>query len=114
MIGLRRGDAVVVHASLREVGLDADEVIDSLLDAVGPEGLVVMPTFTYDNETFTLDTPGRTGALAETFRRRPGALRSSHPDQSVRAKAVSMSRVKRSLSLRRMGKRMKPAGVPSS
>ena len=51
VIGLRSGDAVVVHASLRAVGLDANEVIDALLEAVGPDGLVVMPTFTYDNET---------------------------------------------------------------
>ena len=51
VIGLASGDAVVVHASLRAVGLDADEVIDALLEAVGPHGLVVMPTFTYDNET---------------------------------------------------------------
>jgi len=52
VIGLASGDAVVVHASLRAVGLGADEVIGALLDAVGPRGLVVMPTFTYDNEAF--------------------------------------------------------------
>ena len=85
MIGLRSGDAVVVHASLRAVGLDADAVIEALLDAVGPDGLVVMPTFTYDNETYAPDLPARTGALAEVFRRRPDALRSAHPTYSVAA-----------------------------
>ena len=85
MIGLASGDAVVVHASLRAVGLDADEVIGALLEAVGPHGLVVMPTFTYDNETYAPDLPGRTGALAEAFRRRPDALRSRHPTYSVAA-----------------------------
>ena len=85
MIGLRSGDAVVVHASLRAVGLGAAEVIDALLDAVGPDGLVVMPTFTYDNEAYAPDLPGRTGALAEAFRRRPDARRSSHPTYSVAA-----------------------------
>ena len=39
MIGLRTGDRVVVHSSLRAVGMDADELIDELLDPVGPEGL---------------------------------------------------------------------------
>ncbi len=85
MIGLASGDAVVVHASLRAVGLGADEVIEALLDAVGPDGLVVMPTFTYDNETYDSDLPGRTGALAEAFRRRPDARRSAHPTYSVAA-----------------------------
>jgi aminoglycoside 3-N-acetyltransferase len=85
VIGLRSGDAVVVHASLRAVGLDANEVIEALLEAVGPDGLVVMPTFTYDNERFTPDLAGRTGALAETFRRRSDALRSAHPTYSVAA-----------------------------
>lgn len=85
MIGLRSGDAVVVHASLRAVGLGADEVIDALFDAVGPDGLVVMPTFTYDNETYEPDLPARTGALAEAFRRRPEVIRSTHPTYSVAA-----------------------------
>lgn len=85
MIGLHPGDRVVVHCSLRAVRLDAEELIDELLAAVGPSGLVVMPTFTYDNETFAPDTPGRTGALAEAFRRRPAALRSAHPTYSLAA-----------------------------
>ena len=85
MIGLRSGDAVVVHASLRAVGLDANELIDALLEAVGPDGLVVMPAFTYDNERYRSDLPVRTGMLAETFRRRPDARRSAHPTYSVAA-----------------------------
>lgn len=85
MIGLVPGDRVVVHSSLRAVGLDADELIDELLAAVGPRGLVVMPTFTYDNETFAPDTPSRAGALTEVFRRRPDAVRSAHPTYSVAA-----------------------------
>ena len=85
MIGLRPGDRVVVHSSLRAIGLRAEEVIDELLAAVGPRGLVVMPAFTYDNEVFDPDTPSRTGALAEVFRRRPDAVRSSHPTYSLAA-----------------------------
>lgn len=85
MIGLRAGDRVVVHSSLHAVGLDADELIDELLAAIGPQGLLVMPTFTYDNDTFPPDTPSRAGALTEVFRRRPAAVRSSHPTYSVAA-----------------------------
>lgn len=85
MTGLGRGDAVVVHASLRAIGLAPTEAIDALLDAVGTEGLVVMPAFTYDNETHSPDLPVRTGALPEAFRRRSDALRSGHPTYSVAA-----------------------------
>jgi aminoglycoside 3-N-acetyltransferase len=85
VIGLRSGDCVVVHSSLRAVGLDAEELIEGLLAAVGPQGLVVMPTFTYDNETFVPDTPSRTGTLTEVFRRRQDAVRSTHPTYSVAA-----------------------------
>lgn len=88
MTGLRPGDRVVVHSSLRAVGLEAEELIDDLLAAVGPAGLVVMPTFTYDNEAFAPDLPGRTGALAEAFRRRPAAVRSAHPTYSFAAIGV--------------------------
>lgn len=85
MTGLGPGDRVVVHSSLRAVGMDADELIDELLAAVGSSGLVVMPTFTYDNETFAPDASGRTGALAEAFRRRSAAVRSAHPTYSLAA-----------------------------
>ena len=85
MIGLRAGDRVVVHSSLRAVGLDAEELIDMLVAAVGPQGLVMVPTFTYDNANFDPDTPGRTGALAEALRRRPEAMRSAHPTYSLAA-----------------------------
>ena len=85
MIGLRPGDRVVVHSSLRAVGVGAEELIDELLAAVGPSGLVAMPTFTYDNASLAPDTPSRTGALAEAFRLRPAALRSAHPTYSVAA-----------------------------
>lgn len=85
MIGLRAGDRVVVHSSLRATGMDAEELIDALLAAVGPEGLVLMPAFTYDNETPDPSLPARTGALAEAFRRRPEAIRSAHPTYSVAA-----------------------------
>lgn len=88
-LGLAAGDRVVVHSSLRAVGQLAggpETVAKALLSVVGPDGLVVAPTFTYDNRTFDpLLTPGRTGALAEALRVWPGAVRSLHPFYSVAA-----------------------------
>ena len=88
-LGLAKGDRVVVHSSLRAVGPDAggpEAIVDALLSVVGPDGLVVMPTFTYDNPRFDPQrTPGRTGLLPETLRARPRAVRSLHPFYSVAA-----------------------------
>ena len=85
-LGLRAGGRVVVHSSLREVRAAPGAVVDALLEAVGPEGLVVVPTFTYDNESFDpATTPGRTGAVSEELRRRPEAVRSLHPTYAVAA-----------------------------
>ncbi len=88
-LGLATGDGIVVHSSLRAVGpVDggADTVASALVEAVGPGGLVVAPTFTYDSARFDpAETPGRTGALPEAFRRRADSVRSLHPFYSVAA-----------------------------
>jgi aminoglycoside 3-N-acetyltransferase len=89
VLGLRPSDGIVVHSSLRAVGAvqgGADAVASALVEAVGPDGLVVAPTFTYDSARFDpVRTPGRTGALSEAFRRRPDSVRSLHPFYSVAA-----------------------------
>lgn len=111
-LGLRRGSIIMVHSSLSSFGhVDggADTVIDALLEAVGPEGTVVMPTFStntretkdgshveilpYDPDT----TPVSTGAIPETFRKRPGAIRSKHPIFSLAAIGPKAAEVIKSL-----------------
>jgi aminoglycoside 3-N-acetyltransferase len=65
-------------------------MIDALFEAIGPRGTLVMPTLSfswvglgspYDKRR----TLSKVGAITEAFRRRPGALRSSHPTHSVAA-----------------------------
>jgi aminoglycoside 3-N-acetyltransferase len=88
-LGIILGCSVLVHSSLRSVGTverGAEGLVDALLAAVGPEGTVMVPTFTYDSARFDPGaTPGRTGAVAEALRRRAGAVRSLHPFHSVAA-----------------------------
>lgn len=88
-LGIHTGTRLVVHSSLRNLGpIDggADTVIDALLSCVGSEGLLVMPTFTYQNEGFNpAISPSKTGILSEVLRKRPGAVRSLHPTHSVTA-----------------------------
>lgn len=95
-MGLERGDCVVVHSSFKSLELKDNipqDVIHTFLEYLGPEGTVVMPTFTYSYvgiwnvEPFNAaTTPGKgTGILSETLRNHPEARRSEHPTYSVAA-----------------------------
>ncbi len=93
-LGLGEGDIVLIHSSLRSFGYvegGASTVIDALLDVVGPEGAVMVPTLTgkstdgKDNPPVfdVRKTPCWTGRIPETFRQLPRARRSLHPTHSV-------------------------------
>jgi len=94
-LGVREGGVLLVHASLRSLGLPpgmesrAEGAIRGLLDALGPEGTLLMPALSYEstgarNPLFDVcATPSCVGALTEYFRTRPGTLRSVHPTHSV-------------------------------
>ncbi len=83
-IGIQAGDLVQVHSSLSAFGYvegGADTVVDALLEVLGPEGTLMVPTFNhgsadiYDIKT----TPSKNGAVTEAVRKRPEARRSMHP-----------------------------------
>lgn len=108
-LGVRAGDLVMVHASLRRLGLGradfgpggADALLDAIEDAVGPEGTLMMVLGTDYPMGWVYDHPPKArpgllqgsppfdyrnapvleevGWLAETFRRRPGTLVSDNP-----------------------------------
>jgi aminoglycoside 3-N-acetyltransferase len=90
-IGLQAGDSVLAHSSLRSLGRvegGPETVIAALLEVLGPEGNLMLPTFNYsrplpDSCFDPARTPCRTGIIPETARQRPDALRSLHPTHSV-------------------------------
>ncbi len=95
-VGLERGVTVCVHSSLSRLGYvqgGADMVIDAILECVGPEGSVMMPSFPSmgamaeqlaRGELFDVRySPSRVGIVTEAFRRRPGVARSLHPTNPV-------------------------------
>jgi aminoglycoside 3-N-acetyltransferase len=89
-LGVRRDGILLVHSSLRCLGKpEPDAVILGLLDALGPEGTLLLPALSYlhvDPSRPVFDerlTPSNVGALAEFFRTRPGTLRSLHPTHSA-------------------------------
>lgn len=112
-VGLKSGDPVMVHASLSRIGYvcgGAQAVIEALIEVVGEEGTILMPTQScknldpetgvhWDADEADWDkirdnwpaydkaiTPTNTmGAVSEMFRSWPGAIRSDHPARSVAA-----------------------------
>jgi len=92
-VGIRKGDIVMTHSSFKSLGEvegGAETVISGLLDAVGDEGTLVLPTFSQKNfessyQTWHMDKPSDTGYLTEYFRKREGSLRSDQATHSVAA-----------------------------
>ena len=90
-LGLKKGDSVVVHSSLKSMGYvegGADTVIDALIEVVGSEGNVLFPALSWTPCTTTLkfdinETPSCIGYISNVFRKREGVLRSFHPTHSV-------------------------------
>ena len=100
--GVRRGGVLLVHSSLSSFGRvdgGADTVIDALLDALGPDGTLCVPTLSYlfvdaDRPNFDVSlTPTNLGAIPEAARKRPGALRSLHPTHSVTALGPAAAKI---------------------
>ena len=99
-LGVRRGGLLFVHSSLSAIGRvhgGADAVADALLEALGPDGTLVVPTFTYaDPHDFPdsidpawifdpVSTRSGMGAITNAVRMRSGSLRSVHLWHSVAA-----------------------------
>jgi aminoglycoside 3-N-acetyltransferase len=93
-LGLRTGDVVFVHGSMRSMGYvagGADAVVDAFLDTLGPEGTIVVPTFIFSHSADGVAVfdperdPSEMGRLTETVRTRAGADRSCHLVHSVAA-----------------------------
>jgi aminoglycoside 3-N-acetyltransferase len=94
-LGVQPGGVLLVHASLRSLGMPegnprrAEIAIRALLEALGPQGTLLMPALSYASVDARqpvfdiLRTPSCVGALPEAFRTRPGTLRSVHPTHSV-------------------------------
>ena len=112
-LGIKEGQQLIVHASLSSLGFvcgGAQVVIEALIETVGKNGTIIMPTQSWKNldpdmgvhweepkEWYQIIrdnwpaydkniTPTNTmGKIAEMFRLWPGAVRSEHPARSFAA-----------------------------
>ena len=84
-LGLHRGDTVLIHAAystLEPVEGGPLGVLDTLLDVIGPDGTLIVPTFTLDfcqTGLFDLSAPSPLGIITEMARTDPRFTRTLHP-----------------------------------
>lgn len=99
-MGIKPGDTLFIHSSLKSLGYvdgGPKAVIQGLLDAVGQEGTLLLPTYympggsilgTCQLEGYVFDPRihgTNMGALPDAFLQFPGVERSIHPTHSVSA-----------------------------
>jgi aminoglycoside N3'-acetyltransferase len=101
-LGIGRGDRIVMHSNLQSLGkakclaklpnCGADALIDGIISAIGPEGVLCVPTFTKTfasptsgpcGEVFDPSTtPSRVGSITNVVLKRKERVRSLHPTHS--------------------------------
>ncbi len=94
-LGLRPGQHVLLHCSLRKIraafpSSTAEALIAALQSLLTADGSLIMPAFSYCFKKTTgeatpfrpADTPGETGYVAERFRRSAGVRRTAAPTHS--------------------------------
>lgn len=120
-LGVQPGDTLLVHTSLKKLGLvigGVRTVVESLFDAVGESGTIMMPAYSGDlsdpaewqfppvpaesvdaiREAMPAYDPQLSptrnlGVVPEYFRRFPGVLRSPHPQSSFAARGALAERL---------------------
>lgn len=112
--GIAKGDLTIVHSSmigLKPYGIKPKEVINSLLDLIGSEGTLAIPTYPYFRENptgkdyMTKDlsnlvleycpdkTLAWTGMIPNVFLTYPNVIRSRHPLNTLAAKGPLAERM---------------------
>jgi len=109
-VGLQPGDVVLVHCAMRTFGpVDGgpSTVVESLLEAIGESGTLVVPAFTFAHEVEEdpvidpRNDPSEMGVVSETVRCRNDSLRSvayRHSFAAVGGRAAEIAGVNPALS----------------
>ena len=90
-VGVGKGDGLLIHSALQLLGRPEgglQMVLDAILESIGPEGTLAVPTFPFtfnrgiDYDPATTPSKGM-GAFSEFVRQQPDAHRTTHPMQSI-------------------------------
>lgn len=85
-LGVREGTVIMAHSALSafgEVEGGAVAVIEALIEAVGPEGTLLMPAMASEQPFRIESSPSTVGTITDVFRSYAGTTRSLHPTHSV-------------------------------
>ena len=87
-MGIRNGEHLMVHSSLKSLGYvedGANTVVEALLETIGSNGTLMVPTFTHSNTEYydPTESPSKNGAITEAIRKRSDSVRSLHPTHAV-------------------------------
>lgn len=97
-IGFKPGVVIMLHSSMDEIvrrvpSMTPLKLIRLLIQLIGEEGTLLMPTIPFEGSQFayvqthrTFDVkraPSRVGLVTEIFRRMPGVIRSLHPTHPI-------------------------------
>lgn len=90
--GIQQGDLVLVHSNIRRTLRSAlkagspvtpEDILQSFIEAVGPQGTLMFPLFNFDFTSGSLfdirSTPSQMGSLSECARLHRSAVRTGHP-----------------------------------
>lgn len=96
-IGVEKGDTLFIKADMVTIGFIKEApktgLLEALLEAVGPEGTLVISAFTRtyikyllkEDHVFTKESKPYTGLLSEVMLEHPNCIRSTHPVNSFAA-----------------------------
>ncbi|WP_435320872.1 AAC(3) family N-acetyltransferase [Haloarchaeobius sp. TZWSO28] len=91
-VGIDSGDTVLVHSALSGMACEPATLLEALLDVLGSDGTLVVPTFTptFRHESpdgvFDLqESPSEVGYFTELVRRHPESTRNVDPTHSFAA-----------------------------
>ena len=90
-IGVSSGDVLILQSSYKgcgEVENGPEGVIDALMELLGPEGTLIMPSYNFKSWTEEhyfdiIETPSGMGIITELFRQRENVGRTNHPIHSL-------------------------------
>lgn len=90
--GLQKGDKVLLHSNLKyliknllnqRIVFEVDDIIESILEFIGPNGILIAPTFNFEfckgNLFSFLDSKSQMGIFSEVLRNKNKLNRTWHP-----------------------------------
>lgn len=90
--GIEKGDTILIHSNIKRtlikmrrkgIKLLPEHIFQSMLNAVGSKGTLLLPLFNFDFPTSKFfdisNTPSQMGALTEIARLHSGSVRTGHP-----------------------------------